>query len=140
MPDVRKFFHAHGHTDKHRKNILPDSRIDSLVMRKKRLKGAGDALPNDQFVFRVSIAFEVVNDRLNRTGVDITQDFLEPLDPTNKVVGQDGMPDWSIIEPRKFYALCHNCVIAVSVTWARSWFCFCQCGAQKMSVAAPARW
>jgi predicted acetyltransferase len=45
MLDVRKFFHAHGHTDKHRENILPDSRIDSLVVRKKRLKGARDALP-----------------------------------------------------------------------------------------------
>src|ERR1700722_18546217 len=106
MPDVRKFFHAHGHTDKYRENILPDSRIDSLVMRKKRLKGARNALPNDQFVFRVSIAFEVVNGRLNRTGVEITQDFLESLDPTNKVVVQDGMQDWSIMELRKFYALC----------------------------------
>jgi hypothetical protein len=87
MLDVRILLRAHGRSDKHCENILPDSRIDSLVMRKKRLKGARDALPNDQFVFRVSIAFEIVNGCLNRTVVDITQHFLEPLDPTNKVVG-----------------------------------------------------
>ena len=95
MLDIRIIFRAHRGTDKNCKNVFPDCRVRSWVMRKEHLESAGDTLPNDQLVFGVSIALEVVYGLLERNPINIAQGLFECLDALNKVIGQDRMSDWS---------------------------------------------